>query len=386
MAFYSTASDLVTGDNNGFGDIFVKDLASGRITLVSRAANGVQGNNFSSEPVFSPDGNKIAFFSGASNLVPGDSGSSGDVFVKDLVTGAITLVSTNAAGTRGNGNSFNPVFSPDGSKIAFYSDAINLVTGDINGVTDVFLKDLATGAVTRVSIGAAGTQGNQSSMFLRSHPTAARSRFTVSLRTLVANDSNGAADIFVKSLAPDPAVYVENASAVRVATTTVTVTDADNPAFGGGSLTAALTAGSHAGDRLTLIVSATPGTGIELSGSTVTFFGAAIGTLSGNGTAALAVALNGSATAAAVQALAVRSALHRQATIPAPMPVKGDLHAGGWLRHRQWRARHRLFHSNRAGCRDQRRACQYRAGHPHLPPTSMPRSPDCRSATPMQLR
>ena len=101
----------------------------------------------------------------------------------------------------------------------------------------------------------------------------------------------------------DPAAYVENAAAVHINTQPLTITDADNTAFGGGSLTAALTAGSHAGDGLTLIVSGTPGTGIEVSGASVSYNGTAIGTLSGSGTASLAVALNGNANAAAVQAL-----------------------------------------------------------------------------------
>ena len=102
----------------------------------------------------------------------------------------------------------------------------------------------------------------------------------------------------------DPAAYVENAAAVHVNTQPITIIDGDNTAFGGGSLTAALTAGSHAGDGLTLIVSGTPGTGIEVSGASVSYNGTAIGTRSGNGTASLAVALNGNANAAAVQALA----------------------------------------------------------------------------------
>ena len=303
VAFTSFASDLVASDSNGVtGDIFVKDLASGQITLVSTAANG--GNNFSSEPVFSPDGSKIAFFSAASNLVPGDSNGAGDAFVKDLVTGAITRVSTSAAGLQGNGSSFNPVFSPDGSKIAFFSDATNLVTGDSNGATDVFVKDLGTGAITRVSTNAGGAQGNGSSQSVAFSPDGNKVVFYSSASNLVAGDNNGVADIFVKNLLPDPAAYSENASAVQVAIAPVTVTDVDNTTFGGGSLTAALTAGSHAGDNLTLIFSATPGIGIEASGSTVKYNGAAIGTLSGSGTASLAVALNGGATAAAVQALA----------------------------------------------------------------------------------
>ena len=125
-------------------------LSSGTIVRVSTDAAGVQGNGASFRPVFSPDGSKVAFYSEASNLVAGDTNNSGDVFVKDLATGAITRVSTNAAGDQGNGYSMSPSFSADGSKIAFGSTAANLVPGDNNFVSDVFVKDLVTGAIVRV--------------------------------------------------------------------------------------------------------------------------------------------------------------------------------------------------------------------------------------------
>jgi Tol biopolymer transport system component len=307
VAFYSFASNLVAGDGNGVADLFVKDLASGEITRVSTAANGAEGNDASFGAVFSPDGSKIAFYSYASNLVSGDSNGAADVFVKDLATDEVTRVSTSAAGVQGTRDSFSPVFSPDGSKIAFFSDAINLVTGDSNGVTDVFVKDLTTGAITRVSTNAVGAQGNQSSQFAAFSPDGSRVAFYSSASNLVTGDSNGVADVFVKNVGPgseDPAAYIENAAAVRVNTRSVTVTDIDNAAFGGGSLTAALTAGSHAGDGLTLILSMTPGTGIEVAGSAVKYNGTTIGSQSGIGTASLAVALNASADVAAVQALA----------------------------------------------------------------------------------
>jgi uncharacterized delta-60 repeat protein len=306
IAFFSGASNLVAGVSNG--GLFLKDLGSGQITLVSAAANGTPGNNSSTGAVFSPDGSKIAFHSFASNLVSGDGNGVADVFVKDLVTGAVTRVSTDAAGAQGNGASVRPAFSPDGSKIAFFSDATNLVVGDSNGVTDAFVKDLATGAITRISTDGAGAQSNNNSFSSATFsPDGGKIAFSSSASNLVAGDGNGAADIFVKKLVPDaedPAAYIENASAVRVNTQPVTITDVDNTNFSGGSLTAGLTAGSHAGDNLTLIVSVTPGTGIEVSGSAVKYNGATIGMLSGNDTASLGVALNGSATAAAVQALA----------------------------------------------------------------------------------
>src|SRR5205823_2291991 len=104
------------------------------ISLISAAADGTQGNRWSLDPVFSPDGTKVAFDSYASNLVPGDTNGANDIFIKDLTTGAVTRVSTAADGTQANGNSYEPVFSPDGSKVAFLSAATNLMPGDTNGI------------------------------------------------------------------------------------------------------------------------------------------------------------------------------------------------------------------------------------------------------------
>ncbi len=200
IAFDGFASNLVAGDENGVPDVFVKDLASGAVMLISTAADGTQGNGFSGFPVFSPDGSKIAFESGASNLVAGDTNGVVDVFVKDLASGAVTLVSTAADGTQGNGFSDRPVFSPDGSKIAFASLASNLVAGDTNGAEDIFVKDLASGVITRVSTAADGTQGNGFSDRPAFSPDGTKVAFESGASNLVAGDTNNTEDIFVKDL------------------------------------------------------------------------------------------------------------------------------------------------------------------------------------------
>ncbi len=306
IAFQSDVR-LVAPDDLNTQDIFVKDLTTGAITRVSVNGAGAPANGGSTSPRFSPDGSKIAFDSSATNLVAGDTNNTSDVFIKDLASGTVTRVSVDGAGAQLNGGSFFPRFSPDGSKIGFGSDATNLVAGDTNGVSDAFIKDLATGAVTRVSLDANGAQANAATPGLGFLPDGSRIAFNSSASNLVPGDTNGQSDIFIKNLThghEHSAVYLEHAAAVAVNTAPVTITDADNTAFGGGSLTAALTAGSHAGDGLMLIVSATPGTGIEVSGATVSYNGTAIGTLSGSGTANLSVALNANADIAAVQALA----------------------------------------------------------------------------------
>lgn len=170
VAFYSLADNLVPGDTNGQGDVFVKDLTTGAITLVSTNASGVQGDSTSYQPVFSPDGTKLAFASGSDNLVPGDTNQALDIFVKDLATGAVTRVSTSASGAQADGLlTTNPIFSPDGTKVAFYSDADNLVPGDTDHVRDIFVKDLTTGAITLVAAspynGGAGSNGGDQNGF-----------------------------------------------------------------------------------------------------------------------------------------------------------------------------------------------------------------------------
>jgi Tol biopolymer transport system component len=109
------------------------------------------GNSFSFGGVFSADGTQVLFSSGASNLVAGGTNGTTDLFVKDLATGAVTLVSATAAGGRANSASSGGVFSADGTRVLFTSSASNLVARDTNGQEDLFVKDLATGAVTLVS-------------------------------------------------------------------------------------------------------------------------------------------------------------------------------------------------------------------------------------------
>jgi hypothetical protein len=162
VLFDSFASNLVAGDSNGTWDIFVKDLQSGAIQRVSTDAAGVQGNSSSGNARFSADGRTVVFESYASNLVAGDSNGTYDVFVKDLQSGAIQRVSTDAAGAQGNSGSYSAQFSADGRTVAFVSHASNLVAGDSNGALDIFVKDLQSGAIQRVSTDAAGVQGNES--------------------------------------------------------------------------------------------------------------------------------------------------------------------------------------------------------------------------------
>lgn len=117
------------------------------------------GNDSSYSPAISADGRYVAYMSLASNLVAGDSNGVFDVFVLDRTSGALTRASTNEYGGQANGQSWSPAISADGRFVAFASNAGNLVAGDTNGAGDVFRKDLTTGAIIRVSVGTNGEQG-----------------------------------------------------------------------------------------------------------------------------------------------------------------------------------------------------------------------------------
>jgi len=159
VAFHSYATNLVSGDTNLSSDVFVHDRQTGQTTRVSVASDGTQANNVSADPSISADGRYVAFVSFADNLVSGDTGYV-DVFVHDRQTGQTTRVSVATGGGQANGNSYGPSISADGRYVAFESDATNLVSGDTNFSTDVFVHDRQTGQTTRVSVASDGTQAN----------------------------------------------------------------------------------------------------------------------------------------------------------------------------------------------------------------------------------
>ncbi|MEG3927831.1 calcium-binding protein [Microcoleus sp. D3_18a_C4] len=199
VAFVSTASNLVPGDTNIRDDIFVRDLSTNTTTRVSVDSAGNQGNNNSISTSISGDGRFVAFSSDATNLVPGDTNSSTDIFVRDLLTNTITRASVDSAGNQGNGLSGFPSISADGRFVAFSSIAANLVPGDTNNNTDIFVRDLSTNTTTRVSVDSAGNQANNNSFAIASISDDGRFvAFNSAAANLVPGDTNGSRDIFVR--------------------------------------------------------------------------------------------------------------------------------------------------------------------------------------------
>lgn len=203
VAFQSAGANLVPGDTNGAVDVFVRDLDAGTTRLASVNAAGTgSGNGASHHPALSADGRIVAFESDASDLVAGDANGATDVLVRDLQAGVTRLVSVNTAGTgSGNGGSSTPTLSADGSRVAFDSNASDLVPVDTNGSPDVFVRDLPAGPTRLVSVNQAGTDGGDSSS-VRPYLTASGRfvAFQSDANDLAPNDFNSSSDVFLRDL------------------------------------------------------------------------------------------------------------------------------------------------------------------------------------------
>ncbi len=164
VAFTSQASDLVPGDTNGVADIFVRDTTDRTTTRVSVGNGGGQAEGASSIPSISANGRYVAFLSADDHLAAGSaSQNAADVYVRDLVDGTTQRVSASSAGEPADADSSQPALSVNGDHVVFTSDADNLVPGDTNGRTDVFLRDLRAGTTTRASVSSNGTQSRSRS-------------------------------------------------------------------------------------------------------------------------------------------------------------------------------------------------------------------------------
>ena len=182
------------GDTNGFVDVFVHDRQTGATERVSMDSAGSQGDGVSAWPSISADGRFVAFNSDATNLVPGDTNGRTDVFVHDRQTGTTERVSADSAGVGGGSGA---ALSADGRFVAFASDAANLVPGDTNGYPDVFVRDRQTGTIERVSMDSFARQGNNHSFDRAISADGRFVAFASYATNLVAGDTNRVVDVFV---------------------------------------------------------------------------------------------------------------------------------------------------------------------------------------------
>ena len=227
VAFDSRASNLVPGDTNDGYDVFVLDRQEGRTERVSVSSSGFQGNGWSYFPRISADGRFVAFLSRASNLVQGDTNGNTDIFVHDRQTGETTRVSEASNGSQANGSSYGCLVSADGRFVAFSSGASNLVPGDTNNLDDAFVHDRQTGETNRVSVSSAGEET------VRSPPSSTSSNVT----SISADGRFVAFNSFASNLVPEDTndrgdVFVHNHQTGE--TTRVSVSSQGEEASGGG--------------------------------------------------------------------------------------------------------------------------------------------------------
>jgi hypothetical protein len=208
VAFTSSATDLVPGDTNGVADVFVRDLTANttsRVSVASGAAGAQALGGGSTSVDISGDGAVVGFTSAAPNLVAGDTNGADDVFVRDIASSSTQRVSVGPSSVGGDGSSASPALSANGQIVAFESVATNLVAGDDNGLSDVFVRDRGAGLTERVNVNDAGQPVDDDESYNPS--ISADGRFVafdsfsdqlVSAVSLGGEDTNFDSDVFVR--------------------------------------------------------------------------------------------------------------------------------------------------------------------------------------------
>jgi len=194
VAFMSYGSDLVAGDTNSQGDVFLRDRQNGTTELVSVDSNEVQGNGWSFQPFVSSDGRYVAFTSDATNLVSGDGNGTRDVFIRDRQTGTTERVSQDPSGSEFVSDSDAGSITPDGRYVAYES----VVAGEFQ----VFRYDRTIDSTVLVSVSSDEVPGDGSSRFPGMTPDGRYIAFTSYAADLtnVVDDPGGSSDIFLRDL------------------------------------------------------------------------------------------------------------------------------------------------------------------------------------------
>ncbi|PHS14845.1 MAG: hypothetical protein COA78_05540 [Blastopirellula sp.] len=197
VVYVSPASNLIANDTNNSSDVFLYDHQNDQTHLISKNSFGEQANKVSYAPSISDDGRFIVFTSSATNLSPFATRGRLNVFLHDFILGTTQLVSKSFDGlTEGNSVSIDSTISADGSLIVFDSYASNLVPGDTENSDDIFLYNVAQDSISRISIELAE---NENEVYKYNFSISDNNQylfFQSNSSLLVGNDTNASTDLF----------------------------------------------------------------------------------------------------------------------------------------------------------------------------------------------
>jgi TolB protein len=166
VAFQSTAGNLVNGDTNGLRDVFLRNmLHKTTIRVSSNPAGNIEGNGDSSSPSISGNGKRVVFASFADSFLPGSRFQT--CYLRDLVANTLSIIDLRSDNGLPSEWCQDASIDLSGQRVAFQARASNLVPGDNNGWSDIFVRDLAGGAPRRVNLGPGGVEANGESSRLR---------------------------------------------------------------------------------------------------------------------------------------------------------------------------------------------------------------------------
>ncbi len=214
IVFLSDAANLVTNSvPGGYPNVFVQEKTTSRVSLVSATPLARGGNGSSTSPSVSSNGQFVVFASAASDLVPNDTNGFRDIFLRDLLSGTTVLISSAPGGGAANGDSSTPRISPDGRFILFESSAENLVPGDANRLSDLFLYDRMIGVTTLASVGAEGLPGSAHGSLVKSEmagmtPDGHWVVFASAASNLVSGATGGTREIYLRDRQASTTIWV----------------------------------------------------------------------------------------------------------------------------------------------------------------------------------
>jgi PKD repeat protein len=198
VVFESNATNLVADDTNNTTDIFLHDRSNGTTERINYTAEFGETLFDSHSPAISANGRYIAYYSFANNLVAGDNNDSGDVFVYDRIQAITQRISVNNANVEGNDASYFPQISANGRYVSFASSADNLVPNDTNGYYDIFLYDRTASSIERISVTSTGEEADNNSFFSSVSDDGHYVAFESSAANLSTNDPNRRSDVFLR--------------------------------------------------------------------------------------------------------------------------------------------------------------------------------------------